>query len=144
MIEDLVDNITLFLKDGAASAIPRPCSEDEISKAETAFSAEFHHVFPEAYKRVLRRANGLAHNGLIIWPAAPESLFQETILQANTDQRENFSDDFIYYGQIDEELYVFDINTEKYFAIEYVGKSVWKKFESAEEMFEFMLKRALE
>ncbi len=141
-IEELVDHMTEYLQDDPVPSIPQPCGENDILKAEHEFKAECGCNFPDAYKRVLRRANGVDHNGLIIWPAKPEPLFQETILQANADLRENFSGDFIYYGQMDEELYVFDLRTMEYCAIEYVGKPVWATFADADEMFQFMLERA--
>ena len=117
-IEELTDLMTDALRDHPGLTIPPPCSEDEILKAEKAFNAKFKGDFPDAYKRVLRRANGISHNGLTVWPAKREPLFRETILEANVDFQENFSDDFIYYGQWDEELYVFDLRTKEYCAIE--------------------------
>jgi hypothetical protein len=143
-IEELVDNMTTYLADGQVASIPQPCSEEQISVTAALFAAEFGHDLPEAYKRVLRKANGVLHNGLTIWPAVPEPLFNETIIQANKDLRASFSDQFVYFGQMDEELYVFNVRTKKYSAIEFVGKPEWMRFASAEEMFEFMLSRAWE
>jgi hypothetical protein len=143
-IEDIVDNMTSYLEDGSVQDIPWPCSEDEITIAESQFKNEFGYSFPEAYKRVLRRANGVMHNGLIIWPAKPQAIFQETIFQVNINFRDSFSDEYLYFAQMDEELYVFNINTQEYCAIEFVGKPVWKQFVSADEMFLFVLERAWE
>lgn len=141
-LDDLVDQATEQLKGRPVPAIPQPCIEKEIAEAESNFTAAFGKPFPEAYKRILRRANGISYNGLVIWPAKPESLFQETIYKANATLREDFSEDYIYYGNMDEELYVFDLRTQEYCALEYVGKPIWKHFSSAEEMFTFMLERA--
>lgn len=141
-IEDLVENMNEYLKSGSVSAGLSPCSDLDIVTADTAFAAEFGQPFPAAYKRVLRVTNGVLHNGLVIWPATPGALFRETIFQANKELREDFSDDFIYFGRMDEELYVFDRRHREYCAIEFVGKPVWKHFSSADEMFEFMLERA--
>lgn len=143
-IEDLVINMTAYLADANAPSIPQPCSEEQISATAATFTAAFGHDLPEAYKRILRRANGVLHNGLTIWPAVPEPLFEETIIQANKDLRDAFSDEFFYFGLMDEELYVFNVKAREYCAIEYVGKPVWKRFVSADEMFEFMLNRAWE
>lgn len=143
-IEELVDAMTNYLADRPVPSVPQSVSEERILGAEKEFQKEFGHEFPDAYKRILRRANGVYHNGLIIWPATPEPLFEETIQQANKDLRSNFSDHFLYFGQLDEELYVFDLKSQKYCAIEYVGKPVWEEFLNADEMFEFMLERAWE
>ncbi|MHC8294226.1 hypothetical protein [Pseudomonas sp. LB3P58] len=141
-IESLVDRMTDDLLPSEVPAIPQSCPEQAIVQAETAFKQAFGLEFPEVYKRVLRRANGVLHNGLIIWPAVTEPLFQETLLEANSDLRDTFSADFIYFGQLDEELYVLELASQTYCAIEFVGKPVWKRFRDALEMFEFMLERA--
>ncbi|KOY02365.1 hypothetical protein [Pseudomonas nunensis] len=141
-IESLVDHMTADLLLSDVLAIPQPCTEQAIAQAEAAFKQALGLDFPEVYKRVLRRANGVMHNGLIIWPAVNEPLFQETLLDANNDLRDSFSGQFIYYGQLDEELYVLELASQTYCAIELVGKPVWKRFRDALEMFEFMLDRA--
>lgn len=143
-LEALVDQVAEQLRGRPGPAVPDPCGEEDIAIADASFKAAFGQPFPEAYKRVLRHANGVSYNGLVIWPAKLEGIFDESIYQANATLREDFSGDYIYYGNMDEELYVFDLKTREYCAIEYVGKPVWKRFESAEEMFEFMLERATE
>lgn len=142
-IETLVDQANERMR-GSPGAISGPCSEEEIAAADARFKAAFGQPFPEAYKRVLRRANGVYYDGLVIWPAKTEEFFDETIHQANNSLSQDFSEDYIYWGNMDEELYVFDLRTRGYCAIEYVGKPVWMRFENAEEMFVFMLERALE
>jgi hypothetical protein len=138
-IEELVDNMTMYLSEGSR---PSACAEADIAEADQRFSRLFGRTLPDAYKRVLRRANGAKHNGLIVWPIARHTIFRETIFEANTDLRENFDDRFLYFGQWDEELYVLDVGRQQYCAIEFVGKDVWIEFNDDVEMFEFMLKRA--
>ena len=143
-IEELVDAMTKYLAKDEVINVPRPCAESEILAADSSFKSQFSQSFPEAYKRVLRRSNGVSHNGLTIWPLKPEPIFRETIFQANSDLRENFSDKFIYFAQYDEELYVFDIEKKAWCAIEFVGKPVWKQFSNPDEMIQFVLDRAWE
>lgn len=139
-IEDLVDNMTQYLKEEEIR--PPACSESAIALADRQFSRQFGHALPEAYKRVLRRADGVTHNGLIVWPIKGHTIYRETIFEANANLREDFDDGFLYFGNMDEELYVFDIQRQHYCAIEYVGRPVWKEFNDDTEMFEFMLQRA--
>ena len=144
-IEEIVNMMTEFQKKNRPrlkNLIPQPVTEENINSTDRAFRKEFGHGLPDAYKRILRRSNGVVYNGLVIWPATPEPLFDETIQQANADLRSSFSDHFLYYGQSGEELYVFDLKSQKYCAREYVGKPVWMEFSSDEEMFQFMLERA--
>lgn len=138
-IEELAAHMTDYLR---AERRPPPCTEGQIDEADRAFARQFAHPLPEAYKRVLRRANGLMHNGLTVWPIRPHFVFRQTLFEANEDLRENFSDQFLYFGQRDEELYVFDIERHRYCAIEFVGKPVWMEFDDDIRMFEFMLHRA--
>ncbi|MFJ4143734.1 SMI1/KNR4 family protein [Pseudomonas sp. NPDC089734] len=141
-IEAMVDHMTADLLPSEVPAVPQPCPEQSIMQAEAAFKQALGVEFPEVYKRILRRANGVMYNGLTIWPAVSEPLFQETLLEANNDLRDAFSEEFIYFGQLDEELYVLQLNSQTYCAIEFVGKPIWKRFRDAHEMFEFMLNRA--
>jgi hypothetical protein len=143
-IEELVDEMSSYLKNGTIKDVPQPCSEDDIRGADLAFVRDFGVALPDAYKRVLRRANGVLHNGLIVWPAKPEPLFQETIHKANTNFRDSFSDDYLYFAQKDEELYVLNVKSNIYCAIEFVGKPIWKRFSNADDMFLFALTRAWE
>jgi hypothetical protein len=143
-IEELVDNMTAYLADKPAEMIPQPCSEEEIRMVSAAFLGEFGHPLPAAYQRILRHANGVVHNGLTIWPAVAAQLFRETIIEANRELRDMFSDAYLYFGQRDEELYVFELSSKRWCAIEFVGAPEWAQFASAEEMFEFMLERAWE
>lgn len=122
-------------------APPGPCPANDIGAAEAAFRDEFGHDFPAAYKRILALTNGVYFDGMTIWPAMPEPGFEESILQANRDLRETFSEDFIYFGQNGEELFVLNLKTGCFCAIEFVGKPVWAEFADADEMFRFMLER---
>lgn len=140
-IEEIIAKITASEIECSRS-IPKPITEEEILKAEKTFQKAFNHNFPETYKQILRIRNGIEFNGMIIWPAKTEPGFDETIYQANFNLRQEFTDRFVYFANIDEELYVFDIKNQKYCATEYVGLPIWEEFSNAEEMFQFILKRA--
>lgn len=139
-IEELIDAMKLKLTEWSEPQ-PGPCTELEILSAETIFFKAFGHRFPDAYKRILRATNGFYFDGMTIWPIKPEPGFEETISQANQNLNEYFSRDFVYFGQNGEELYVLNLKTSHYCAIEFVGKPVWREFADAEEMYRFMLER---
>lgn len=140
-IADLVKKMTLDLNESNRSVAR---TEGEIVAADRKFASEFGVALPLGYREVLRHADGVVHNGLTIWPIEPHALFRQTIFEANSDLRDSFDNRFAYFGQRDEELYVLDTSTQRYCAIEFVGKPVWKKFGDDKEMFEFMLERAWE
>jgi hypothetical protein len=139
-IESLADNMTQYLEENCR---PSACSEAEIAIANNQFYMLFGQLLPEAYKKVLSRANGIKHNGLIIWPIYQHPLFHETIFEANNNLREGDDNHLLYFGNMDDELYVFDTQKQQYCAIEFCGKSsVWNEFKDDTEMFIFMMKRA--
>lgn len=138
-IEELVD---LMTQDLPVERRPGPSAEANIAAADRRFSERYGFPLPEAYKRMLRHANGVLHNGLVIWPISDQEGFRQSIFEANDDLRETFDGRYVYLAQWDEELYVFDIAKKRYVALEFVGKPVWMEFGSDEQMFEFMLERA--
>lgn len=123
---------------------PAARTESEIVAADRKFVSEFGIALPPGYREVLRNADGVIHNGLTIWPIEPYVLFRQTIFETNSDLQDSFDNRFIYFGQRDEELYVFEPAKQRYCAIEFVGKPVWAEFRDDKEMFEFMLERAWE
>lgn len=141
-IETLIAQMTAELAQARVAYLPQPCGADAIAALERDFRQRYGIELAPAYTRLLRCANGVSFNGLTIWPATEQPLFRETLIQANDDLRDSFSADFIYYGQRDEELYVYDLKAAVYCAIEFVGKPVWERFSDAQTMFEFMLERA--
>jgi hypothetical protein len=126
------------------SSRPAPCDEGAIEAAGRRFMQAYGERLPDAYKRILRVSDGVLHNGLTIWPVAPHPVFRQTIFEANEDLRDSFDERYLYFGQWDEELYVYDLPRQRYCAIEFVGKPVWNEFDNDEQMFEFMLRRAWE
>lgn len=79
-----------------------------------------------------------------ICPAVESPGFRETLEQFNEDLRDSFYSRFIYLGQRDEELYVWDEKRRMYCATEFAGRPIWREFSSAEEMFTFLLCRGLD
>jgi hypothetical protein len=140
-IAELVERMTLELNE---TNRPAACQEAEIVAADERFVSEFGVALPSAYKEVLRHADGVLHNGLTIWPIKRYALFRQTVFEANADLRDSFDNRFVYFGQRDEELYVFETASQRYCAIEFVGKPVWEEFRDDNGMFEFMLDRAWE
>ncbi|WP_321927899.1 SMI1/KNR4 family protein [Paraburkholderia guartelaensis] len=140
-IVELVEKMTLELNEANR---PAACQDAEIVAADRRFVREFGVALPNAYKDVLRYADGVLHNGLTIWPISKHAIFHQTIFETNADLRDSFDSRFVYFGQRDEELYVLETTLQRYCAIEFVGTPVWAEFKDDVEMFEFMLARAWE
>lgn len=122
---------------------PAAATPEAIAAVALQFQREFQHPLPEAYQRLLRATDGVLENGLTIWPCAPHWKFRESVVTANQELRENIADDFLYFGQRDDSVFVMDIRTERYLALGLNGLAEWDEFSDCELMIEFMLERAL-
>lgn len=107
------------------------------------FQKEFHFDVPESYLRVLRVCDGLNFDGLTIWPTHAHGPFEESLIDANSDLRENMEESLVYFGQRDDILFVFDKNRQGYAALEMLGLAEWLTFVDAETMILFMLQQVV-
>ena len=123
---------------------PPGASLEAVTAVATAFEREFQRPFPDGCRRLLLASDGVMANGLTIWPCAPYWEFHDSILTANRDLREGVSDDFLYFGQRDDSVFVMELATGRYLAIELNGLAEWEEFPDCEAMIEFMLERVLD
>lgn len=137
----LVGQMRAEMKRSILLISPLPCPDIELARLSRWFVQRFKIPLPEAYREIMRRCNGLKHNGLMIWPARKESKFGQTLVEANEDLRD-FNDRFVYFANLDNDLYVFDSATAKFCAIEYDSDTPWQTFQDANEMFDSLLERA--
>lgn len=118
------------------------CTDAEIKKHEKRFELIFGIAMPDVYKRSLKFTNGMFFNGLKLFPLFPTPFFEEDIFEYNEDVNGPEPDRVIFFT-IDDELYIYDNESNKFAASEHYG-GIWKEFDSAEEMFEFGFKRVFE
>jgi hypothetical protein len=121
-----------------------PASSSEIDRLSTDFQKRYGVPLPDSYKQLLRVTNGLIFAGLTVWPTSKQTQISESLIDANDDLRLTLDDRFLYFGQLDEELYVLEISTGLYCAIELAGRPIWKTFKNDQDMMEFMLSRTLD
>ena len=143
-IEILINKINHLLEKYKAPGLPSQASNDEILKFKNEIKDKFNYIIPSAFERLLSYSNGVMFNGLVIWPTEKYWLFQESFMEANINLRDSFDERFLYIGNRDEELYIYNPKTMTYQGIEYIGDTVWVEFDDLEEMLEFMLNRSLE
>lgn len=143
-IERLINTINKELLEFEDVGTPIPASSDEVARLKQDISTKFNYSLPPIFEELLSYSNGVLFNGLTIWPTDKYWLFHESFVDANTNLRDSFGNQSIYFGTRDEELYIYDLNSKLYQAIEYVGTAEWANFTDAKEMFEFMLARSLD
>lgn len=143
-MEILIDKINHLLKKYEAPGLPYPVGDEGLLKFKNEVKDKFNYVIPAAFEKLLSYSNGVMFNGLIIWPTEKYWLFQESFMEANINLRDSFDERFLYFGNRDEELYIYNPETMTYQGIEYIGDTAWVEFDELEEMIEFMLGRSLE
>lgn len=140
-IENLINQIAA---DPDMCYMAPACSEKEIAAASAKFQRLTGIPLPEAFKSVLRRTNGLDHNGLVIWPVSQQEGFQETLFQANEELRDSFDDRYAYFAQRDEDLFYFDPGDNRYHVMAMMGRNELEVFDDAAALLEYALKEAFE
>lgn len=121
---------------------PDAASEAAITATAAAFKRLVGHDLPEAYRELLRLSDGVYQDGLTLWPTVANEEFDESIVEANLSFRELVHDGYLYLGQRDDSVFVQDIATGRFLAVELNGLSDWEEFSSCEAMIEFMLATA--
>jgi hypothetical protein len=119
------------------------CDERTIASESARFTENTGLTLDAEYLALMAVTNGVLFNGMTIFPFRKHEHCDETIAQANDDMREHLSDEYLYYGSFDEELYCYHIPSAGYQAIEYAGMPVWEYFESANAMFMYMMNRCM-
>ena len=122
--------------------IPAPANEAAIAATAEAFRQRIGHPLPDGYQDFLRLSDGIYGDGVTIWPTAVANGFDESIVDANESFRELVHDGYLYLGQRDDSVFVHDLATGRFLAVELNGLSEWAEFGSCEAMIEFMLARA--
>ena len=121
----------------------QPCDAGQYERTRRLFQSRFNFELPEAYRTVMLICNGVKYNGMTICPVSKSAGFRENIVEFNDDMQGTIDPELIYLGQMDEELCVRDEEKRIYCAKEMGGLPTWNEFNSAEEMFVFLLRRAM-
>jgi antitoxin component YwqK of YwqJK toxin-antitoxin module len=137
-IEFLIEKMIADRVEKGGKMFPK-CDESEIERQSKYFHRTFGIDMPESYKRILKLTNGVVYNGMKILPITSHLFMSKDIYQANEEMSPER--EFVVFVQIDEELYIYDNELNKYVASNLYGGN-WKEFESSNEMFEFAIKRA--
>jgi hypothetical protein len=120
-----------------------PAAQEEITRLAAEFRETFAHALPKAYTTLLASSNGVHYNGLTIWPAYAHGPFDEDLIEANLVLRESLSEEYLYFAQRKEELFVYAPRLLRFLAIEIGAPVPWASFRSCEELLAFALERSI-
>ena len=138
--DELIRNIQNDISE--YEAIPPTASEEQITSLKNNFKNEFSYELPEIYCNILRLSNGINYNGLTIWPSNVYDDFKESLVDANKDFHDVVSEDYLYFAQWDEIVFVLEIITKTFKALDLKGMATWKTFKTCDEMLKFALECA--
>lgn len=117
------------------------CDKETIKKLSEKFKRKIGFKLDEDYLLLMEKMNGVYFNGMNIFPIK-KTLDDESIMERNEELRDSF-EDYIFYGNFDEELYCYHIESGDYQGIAYDSDYAWKSFASINEMFIYMMKRCM-
>jgi len=137
---DCVDKVN-FINNMRGLKVPHKCKKVDLEIGR--FKSEIGFNLDEQYKCLMEVVNGVWFNGMVIFPLSLNEEEEETIIEANLEFQDLFEEDYIYYGNFDDELYCYNVKEKEYQAIEYSSDYAWNRFGTAEEMFIYMIERGL-
>ena len=138
-IESLVEKIVEDCTKKGAPEFPK-CDFSELERQSKYFERTFSMPMPDAYKRVLKISNGLKSNNLNVFPVTSHVFMSEDIYGANEAMAPD--NDIVIFAQRNDEIYGFDNYLNKFVATD-VYEGLSEEFESSEEFFEYLLKKAI-
>lgn len=107
-LEEITILIRGIIQDRRSLDLPvrRPAARDATLLEGIRFARNTGQELPTGLIHFQHLSNGLNHGGLILWPVAPQRTdpHQETLLEANERLRAQYSNEFIYLGQVEDDL----------------------------------------
>jgi len=144
-ITKTIDEIIKVLNKDVGSMIPRPASDDDIDQCQHDLVDLSLEPLPQGYVDFLKKCNGFAWNGIefystdqIVEADNPSSFRLMDLVSMNDEFNDLYElDDKVLLGRADEDYYTYDIETQKYEALELETREAWEEFDTFEELFLF-------
>jgi len=142
---NIIDNIINILNEDDSAMIPRPASEEDITRCQDDLTELALEPLPEGYINFLKKNNGFAWNGIEFYSTYqvteadnPHGYKLMDLVSMNDEFNERYElDEKVLLGRADEDYYTYNIETKKYEALELESREVWEEFDSFENLFFF-------
>lgn len=104
---------------------------------------EFGAELPKAYREFLQLTNGMVYNGHNIYGIRGEEEAEMDLIEQTRDfGSEDWTENYLFLGDSDMDLYVYDTEGDTYDVMD-PGGEVWESFDTCEELLEYILKSSL-
>ncbi len=145
------DEIINMLNEDSGAMIPRSASDEDIAQCQQDLVDLSLEPLPQGYIDFLKKVNGLAWNGIefystdqIVEADNPTSFRLMDLVSMNDEFNDLYElDEKVLLGRADEDYYTYNIETEKYEALELESREAWEEFDTFDELFCFTVKGRL-
>ena len=125
-----------------------PLEENRRESFKNQVSQIFKYSLPKSYLDILSQADGLDCNGIVLYAStsyyAGERFIIQGFLEANKLLRDYLPNrDFIYYAESGMDFYRHNLQAGKFEISARIGNTVFESFDTAEELFNQILKHML-
>jgi len=139
------DELIEILSKDSSSMIPRPASNEDIDQCQDILLTLALEPLPQGYIDFLKKCNGLAWNGIVFYSTDqiveadnPSSFRLMDLVSMNDEFNDWYElDEKVLLGRADEDYYTYNIETEKYEALELESREAWEEFDSFDDLFLF-------
>jgi hypothetical protein len=145
-----MEKILDFLKNADSSAwVCRPATDEDIAACKKGLKELSLEELPPHYEAFLKICNGFAWNGVEFWSTDKVtekgddsySLIDLITMNDDLDDRysENIASEVFFLGRADDDIYVYNTDTEKYEvrSMEEACSEAYKEFDSFAELFSY-------
>lgn len=141
-IEELADRLRDARVARGQPPLP-PATPLELERLYERFQRIHGRPVEPAYLRLMAMTNGVAHNGLVIWPCRPYGDFLDDLVTANNKLRPVISYRYLFYGQRGDTIFAHEM-LGQHLALNLLTMAVEDEYADGEQMLADMLRQALE
>ncbi|MCY9056113.1 SMI1/KNR4 family protein [Bacillus spizizenii] len=118
-------------------------SDQEIEKLEVSAQKKFNTNIPDGYKELLRNVNGIDFNGLVIYGAGIENLY-EFFNENEIIHNNNHNKRYLFFADSDLSWFCLDLISEEFLELDKQSGMEVGKYQSFDDMIVNALKIALD
>jgi len=138
-----IKEIMKLLEEDQTAWILRPATQKEINLCQKNLKKIELEPLPQGYIDFLKMHNGFAWNGIEFYGTYRVSILEDPdgfklidIISMNDEFNDDYElDEKVLLGRADEDYFTYDIDTQKYEALERESREAWEQFDTFEELF---------
>ena len=129
------------LNEHESAMTPRPATVEDIEWANKELKESGFPELPADYAAFLQQCNGFAFNGVEIFGTDivtdRDSGYELIdIITFNEQQREYYNENLLFFGRVDDDVYTYNPQTQKYEARDICGFDIWDDYENINDFLD--------